>query len=96
MLGGDGDDRLEGGDGADDQRGGAGFDTVDYSNRTDALTIRVDDVAGHTTVTVAGLPRTRRGLPDDELLDIGRALSPDPDVPDHDLHHDDTRGPHRA
>jgi Ca2+-binding RTX toxin-like protein len=45
LDGGARDDRLEGGPGADESRGGPGFDTADYSNRTDALVISVDDVA---------------------------------------------------
>lgn len=32
---------------------------------------------GQATVTIAGLPRTRRGLPDGELHDIGRSLGLD-------------------
>ncbi|MFC7494054.1 MULTISPECIES: Calx-beta domain-containing protein [unclassified Nocardioides] len=40
-----GDDRLRGGEAGDDLHGGADFDWVDYSDRTDDLRVRFDDVA---------------------------------------------------
>ena len=56
--------------------------------------------AGPATVTVAGLARTRRGLPDGELQDISRSLGLDlageRDLPTQNPQHDDTRGLHRA
>ena len=42
LDGGEGDDKLDGGKGADIFTGGAGIDTLQYSNRTDDLTIRPD------------------------------------------------------
>jgi cytochrome c biogenesis protein len=63
--------------------------------------VRVTDgEAGITSVAVGGLARTRRGLPDGELDDIGRALGLEPDdAPGQDGRvpkHDDTPGGQRA
>jgi hypothetical protein len=46
LTGGSGDDALRGEAGADTLKGGAGHDTADYSDRVNALTISMDDVAG--------------------------------------------------
>ena len=45
VAGGDGDDSLNGGDGPDTISGGGGNDTVDFSQRTQPLTISLDGVA---------------------------------------------------
>lgn len=45
LNGGDGDDVLDGGYGADFTSGGAGDDTVDYSHRTEPLTINLSSLA---------------------------------------------------
>src|SRR6185436_12755913 len=45
MNGDAGNDTLDGRNGDDDMRGGAGSDLVDYSDRTAALSISLDDVA---------------------------------------------------
>ena len=45
LSGGAGDDTLDGGAGADSFVGGAGNDTVDYSSRTNAVTISLDNTA---------------------------------------------------
>lgn len=53
-----------------------------------------------TGVIVAGLARTRRGLPDSELQDISRSLGLEPDgprdLPAQNPQNDDTRGQHRG
>ena len=49
LDGGFGDDLLDGGSGADDINGGYGWDTIDYSARTAAQTISLDDVANDGT-----------------------------------------------
>lgn len=45
LDGGAGNDTLDGGLGDDDMNGGAGTDTVDYSGRSESLTIVIDDQA---------------------------------------------------
>jgi Ca2+-binding RTX toxin-like protein len=45
IYGDNGNDIIDGRNGNDDEHGGAGIDTADYSNRTNDLTISLDDVA---------------------------------------------------
>jgi Ca2+-binding RTX toxin-like protein len=44
LEGGDGNDTLQGGDDADDLRGGRGIDAVDYSDRSLAVRVTLDDI----------------------------------------------------
>lgn len=74
LVGGDGDDMLDGGSGADIADGGAGDDTMDYSSRTEDVTISITDGSGDNgeigehDITAAGIENVAGGGGDDQLL----------------------------